>query len=149
MAPNELSNKQYDKRREVNVLLHFDNALPPFISKSSSSVTAFISPNWSEMPPKFNRGSKNRLDWMTDFWQVSQVLWIEYRKYLELTTYLFVQFDKGWLKKLVQIRSLVVWVLHMTQTLAHVVLFRQEDLFNLLWKGVEGNINIFCISDLF
>ena len=41
----------------------------------------------------------------------------------------------------------MVWVLHMTKTLAHVVFIWQEDLFHLSWKRVEWHFNILSVSD--
>lgn len=41
----------------------------------------------------------------------------------------------------------MVGVLHVTQTLAHIMFVGQKDLLHLSWKGVEGDVNILGVSD--
>ena len=64
-------------------------------------------------------------------------------------TYLFVQLDEDGLEELIQVCSLMVGVLHVTQTLAHVGLIRQEDLLHLLGERVQGHIYVFSVSNFF
>jgi len=68
--------------------------------------------------------------------------------WFEVFTYLFVEFDEGGLEKLIQLRALVVGVLHVTETLAQVGFLWQEDLLDLTWKGVEWHLDVLSVSDL-
>ena len=63
-------------------------------------------------------------------------------------TYLFVKLDEGGLKELIQLRPLVIWVLHVAQALAHVGLVWQENLLHLPREGVQRNFYVLGVSDL-
>lgn len=41
----------------------------------------------------------------------------------------------------------MVGVLHVTQTLAQIMLFWKEDLLDLAGKGVQWHVNILCVPD--
>ena len=63
-------------------------------------------------------------------------------------TYLFVKLDEGGLEELVEVGTLVIWVLNVTETLAHKVLVWQENLLHLPWESVEWHLYVLGVSDL-
>lgn len=64
-------------------------------------------------------------------------------------TYLFVKLYKGWLEESSVIFASMVWVLGVTQTFAHFILWLQEISLNLSWKSVKRNNDVSGVSDLF
>ena len=64
------------------------------------------------------------------------------------STYLFVELGKGGLEQLGDVRSLVVGVLRVAQTLAHLGLLGQELLFDGARKSMKRDDLILRISDL-
>ena len=63
-------------------------------------------------------------------------------------TYLFVKLNEGWLEESSVIGSSMVWVLGVTQTFTHLVLWLQEVSLNLSRKSVERNNDVSGISNL-
>ena len=63
-------------------------------------------------------------------------------------TYLFVELGISRLEELSNVGSLMVGVLHVAKTLAHLGLFRQELLFDGARKSISGHDLILRISDL-
>ena len=63
-------------------------------------------------------------------------------------TYLFVKLDEGGLIELVQLFSLMIWVLGVTQALAHISFVRQENLLHLSREGMERYLYVLSVSDL-
>lgn len=62
---------------------------------------------------------------------------------------LFIKFDKGWLEEGAIISSLgMVWILTVTQTFAHVILWLQEVSLHLSWEGMEWNNYVSGVSNL-
>lgn len=64
-------------------------------------------------------------------------------------TYLFIKFDESWFKQLLNLISVVLWVLHVTKTFAHVGLRWQKVFLNGSWKSMEWNSHIFSVSYFF
>ena len=66
-----------------------------------------------------------------------------------MKTYLFIKLHEcGFVLLLVFITD-VAWVLHVGQTFTHVGLLWHKHLLHLSGKGVERNLYVFGISDLF
>jgi hypothetical protein len=65
-----------------------------------------------------------------------------------MATYLLVKLYEGWFEKFIDVRTIVVWILCVRQTLAHICLFMQEILFNLSWKCMQWNDQVLSVSDL-
>jgi len=64
-----------------------------------------------------------------------------------LDTYLLIKLDEGGFELLLVISTNVAWVLGVTQTFAHVVLFVHECLIHSSGESIKWNCNIFGISD--
>ena len=72
-----------------------------------------------------------------------------YLKLIRGVTYLFVKLHEGWLKEGAVIFNMVVGVLLMTQTFAHVILWLEEVSLNLSREGMEWNNYVSGVSNLF
>ena len=64
-------------------------------------------------------------------------------------TYLFVKFDESWFKQLLNLFSVVLWVLHVTKTFAHVRFSWQEVFLNGPRQSMQWNYNVFRVSYFF
>jgi hypothetical protein len=64
-------------------------------------------------------------------------------------TYLFIEFDECGFEQLVDVFSSVIWVLSVTQALAHLSLGWEEVSFNSSWERMERNGDILGVSDFF
>ena len=51
-------------------------------------------------------------------------------------TYLFIEFNEGWFKELLDFLSVMIWILNVTETFAHVGLRWQEVSLDRSWKSV-------------
>jgi hypothetical protein len=63
------------------------------------------------------------------------------------TTYLFVELNEGGLEQFVQLGALVIGILYVTETLAHVVLLGQENLLDLTGQSVEWHLHVLRVPD--
>ena len=63
-------------------------------------------------------------------------------------TYLFVKLYKGWLEESSIFLSQMVWVLGVTQTFAHIILWLQEVSLHLSRKSVKWNNDVSGVSNL-
>jgi len=63
-------------------------------------------------------------------------------------TYLFIKLDKNWFKEFINILALMVWVLSVTETLAHFCFLREIVGVQFVGQGVKGYDHVPGVSYL-